>query len=158
LAELAEMAELAELAESTAPVGVSVERKPVAVTLHFRHAPGEEPWVVGFADEQRARLGVLIQPGRMAIELRPGIGVDKGTVVRDLARDCAAACCFGDDLGDLSAFAALGDLASSGLSVVRVAVTDDESPAAVSEAADITVSGPTGAMELLRAVLAEARS
>ena len=79
------MAEVAEVAERSAPVGVSVERKPVAFTLHFRHAPAEEPWVRRFADEQHERIGLVIQPGRMAIELRPGIETDKGTVVAALA-------------------------------------------------------------------------
>src|ERR1700728_1545307 len=88
------MAELAEEAERTAPDGVSVERKPVAFTLHFRQAPDQEEWVRQFADGQRDRIGVLVQPGRMAIELRPGIGVDKGTIVRELAQGCSAACCF----------------------------------------------------------------
>ena len=148
------MAEAADLAERTAPGGVVVERKPVAFTLHFRQAPSQEGWVRQFADQQRDLLGLVVQPGRMAIELRPGIDVDKGTVVRQLAGGCNAACCFGDDLGDLAAFAALGDLARSGVSVVRLAVTDDTSPVEVARAADLVVVGPAGAMELLRALVA----
>jgi trehalose 6-phosphate phosphatase len=148
------MADLADLAEGSAPPGVSVERKALGFTLHFRRAPGEEPWVVGFAGEQRERAGVVIQAGRMAVELRPGIDVDKGTVVRALGQRCSAACCFGDDLGDLAAFGALEALAEAGMPVARVAVTDDESPAAVSEAADLVVRGPAGAMELLHALVA----
>jgi trehalose 6-phosphate phosphatase len=148
------MAEVAEVAERSAPVGVSVERKPVAFTLHFRHAPAEEPWVRRFADEQHERIGLVIQPGRMAIELRPGIETDKGTVVGALAQGASAVCCFGDDLGDLAAFAALGTLAEGGVAVARVAVIDDESPAAVAEAADLVVEGPAGAIELLAALVA----
>jgi trehalose 6-phosphate phosphatase len=147
------MADAADAAERAAPPGVSVERKPASFTLHFRRAPAEEGWVRHYAEEQRDRIGLLLQPGRMAIELRPGIDVDKGTVVRVLAEGCDAACCFGDDLGDLAAFAALGELASSGVSVARVAVTDDESPPAVAEAADVVVAGPSGALELLRALI-----
>jgi trehalose 6-phosphate phosphatase len=148
------MDEVADLAEATAPSGVWVERKPVACTLHFRHAPGEEGWVRRFAEEQRDRVGLVIQPARMAVELRPGIETDKGTVVTALARGAEAVCCFGDDLGDLAAFAALGTLADAGLAVVRVAVVDDESPAAVAEAADLVVEGPAGAIELLAALVA----
>jgi len=90
----------------------------------------------------------------MAIELRPGIETDKGTVVRSLASGSTAACCFGDDLGDLAAFDALAELGAAGMPVVRVAVTDDESPAAVAEAADVIVIGPGGALELLVALVA----
>jgi trehalose 6-phosphate phosphatase len=143
------MAEVAEVAERSAPVGVSVERKPVAFTLHFR-----QPWVRRFADEQHERIGLVIQPGRMAIELRPGIETDKGTVVGALAQGASAVCCFGDDLGDLAAFAALGTLAEGGVAVARVAVIDEESPAAVAEAADLVVEGPAGAIELLAALVA----
>ena len=67
-----------------------------------------------------------------------------------------AAAAFGDDVGDLPAFAALGDLAAphardgSPLTVVRVAAVDTESPASVAAAADLTVPGATGAVALLR--------
>jgi trehalose 6-phosphate phosphatase len=150
------MGDLADLAERSAPAGVSVERKELAFTLHFRHAPGEEGWVRRFADEHRDLTGLVVQAGRMAIELRPGIEADKGSVVRALAAGCTAACCFGDDLGDLAAFDALGSLAESGLRVARVAVTDAESPLAVASAADLAVEGPAGAMELLSALVAAA--
>lgn len=145
---------LADLAERRAPAGVSVERKALGFTLHFRRAPAEEGWVVGFADEHRDEMGLVVQKGRMALELRPGIDADKGTVVRALADGCTAACCFGDDLGDLAAFDALGTLERAGMRIARVAVTDDESPAEVSKAADLVVRGPAGAMELLGALVA----
>ena len=71
-----------------------------------------------------------------------------------LAQGASAVCCFGDDLGDLAAFAALGTLAEGGVAVARVAVIDEESPAAVAEAADLVVEGPAGAIELLGALVA----
>lgn len=149
------MVGLADEAERDAPPGVSVERKGIGFTLHFRGAAEQEDWVQRFAAEKQSADGVIAQPGRMAVELRPGIVADKGTVVAALAPDCSAACCFGDDLGDLPAFGALAELASRGTPVARVAVADHESPRAVAEAADLVVEGPAGAMELLRA-LAEA--
>ena len=151
------MVDLADMAERGAPAGVSVERKPLGFTLHFRNAPEEEGWVARFADEQRERTGLVVQPGRMAVELRPGIETDKGTVVRSLAAGSTAACCFGDDLGDLAAFDALAELGAAGMPVLRVAVTDGESPAAVAEAADVVVVGPEGALELLVALVGAIR-
>ena len=65
---------------------------------------------------------------------------------------------FGDDIGDLPAFAAAADLhAADGrpLVAVRVAAVDAESPPAVVAAADLTVQGAPGAVALLR-LLAEA--
>lgn len=150
------MAGLAASAEQEAPRGVLVERKDVGFTLHFRAAPEHEGWVRRFV-ARAGQDGILVQEGRMALELRPGIATDKGTVVRTLGAQCAAACCFGDDLGDLAAFAALGDLAAGGAAVARVAVRDAESPPAVTEAADLVVEGPAGALELLRQLVAATR-
>jgi len=147
---------LADRAEEAVPGGVTVERKALAFTLHYRGAPEHEEWVRRFAESHRSADGVVLQEGRMAVELRPGIDTDKGTVVRALAAGCSAACCFGDDLGDLAAFGALGDLAGRGLSVVRVAVADDESPREVTDASDLAVRGPAGAIELLRQLVAAA--
>jgi trehalose 6-phosphate phosphatase len=150
------MADLADVAEREAPPGVSVERKALAFTLHFRRAPDQAGWVHRFADEHQRLDGLGVQAGRMAIELRPPVSADKGTVVRALVAGCGAACCFGDDLGDLPAFAALSELAREGMAVARVAVVDAESPKAVADAADVIVEGPRGAMDLLADLMAAA--
>ncbi len=65
---------------------------------------------------------------------------------------------FGDDMGDLPGFAAVGELGdeSHPVGAVRVAAVDDESPAAVADAADLTVPGPAGAVDALRALAAAA--
>ena len=64
---------------------------------------------------------------------------------------------FGDDVGDLPAFAALEALRDAERHgprpprlVVRVAAVDSESPAAVAAAADLTVAGAVGAVALRR--------
>ena len=93
---------------------------------------------------------MAIHLGRMSLELRPPVAVDKGTVVRQLAAGCSAACYLGDDLGDLPAFAALATLAGEQMATVSVAAVDGESDPAVVAAADITVTGPAGALEVLR--------
>lgn len=137
-------------AAEEAPAGVEIEAKGLTVTLHWRGRPDAEPWARAFADRQRARTGLVAQPGRMALELRPPVAADKGTVVRDLAPGHDAAACFGDDLGDLPAFEALAELGAAGMAVARVAVADAESPAEVADAADLVVEGPAAALDLLR--------
>jgi trehalose 6-phosphate phosphatase len=138
-----------ERARRDAPPGTEVEAKGLTVTLHWRGAPEARPWAEGLAAEVGAATGLVGQPGRMALELRPPLAVDKGTVVSDLAIGCRSAACFGDDLGDLPAFAALGALAAHGVAVARVAVVDAESPPDVAAAADVVVDGPAGALALL---------
>jgi trehalose 6-phosphate phosphatase len=144
------------VAEATAgaPAGVYVEPKGLTVTMHWRHAPAARDWVTEFARRASDTRGLRVHPGRMELELRPPLDVDKGTVVRALAADgpgpLRAVGVFGDDMGDLPAFAAVGELGAA--TVVRVAAVDTESPAAVAEQADLTVEGAAGAVALLTAL------
>jgi trehalose 6-phosphate phosphatase len=138
-----------------APPGVGVEPKGLSLALHWRTAPDQEAWVRGFAAEEAARSGLVPNEFRMAIELRPPVQMDKGVVIAQLAPGHRAAACFGDDVGDLPAFAELGRLAATGMIVARIAVVDDESPPQVAAAADVVVEGPLGALALLEALGAE---
>jgi trehalose 6-phosphate phosphatase len=155
-------------ARATAPEGVYVEPKGLTVTLHWRRAPDCHDWVVAFAERQRAERGLAVSEARTERELRPPLHVDKGTLVRSLVAEHAgrlrAMAVFGDDVGDLPAFAAAEALTSpeggpeSGpLTAVTVAAVDTESPPALAARADLTVDGPLGAVALLRQ-LAEAAS
>ena len=146
-------------ARAEAPPGVYVEPKGLTVTLHWRRAPEHRDWVLAFAERQHAQRDLTVHDGRTERELRPPLQVDKGTVVRSLAAEHAgrlrAVAVFGDDIGDLPAFDAVGELrASDGsrLAAVRVAAVDAESPPEVATRADLTVDGATGAVELLRAL------
>jgi trehalose 6-phosphate phosphatase len=126
-----------------------VEDKGLTVTVHWRRAPSAEVWARSFAVRTAERTGLLVQPGRMAVELRPPVAADKGAVVDRWGRGHRAVACFGDDLGDLPAFAALDRLAALGAAVARVAVVDGETPPEVAAAADVVVEGPGGALDLL---------
>jgi trehalose 6-phosphate phosphatase len=147
-------------AVAEAPDGVYVEPKGLTVTLHWRHAPQAQPWVADFVEREHDARGLQIHSGRMELELRPPVEVDKGTVIRSLATDSPvewrAAAAFGDDMGDLPAFAALDDLAAGTAGppvlTVRVAVVDDESPPEVAARADLTVRGAPAAVDLLHTV------
>ena len=75
-----------------------------------------------------SRGGLVPQEGRMAIELRPPVRMDKGTVVRASAQGHGTLAFFGDDLGDLPAFAELAALRREGKEAVAVAVTNAGAP------------------------------
>ncbi len=146
-------------ARAEAPEGVYVEPKGLTVTLHWRGAPERKDWVLAFAERQHAQHGLAVHEGRHERELRPPVQVDKGTVVRTLVAEHAgqlgAVAVFGDDMGDLPAFAAVRELTAPDgrpLAHVRVAAVDAESPREVAEHADLTVRGAAGAVELLRAL------
>jgi len=153
------IARAADEADDALP-GLLVERKgSVAVTIHWRTRPERGPEALAWAEETAARLR-LEGPlrGRMAVELRPPVPVDKGTTVAALARGAAAAAFAGDDVGDIPAFVALHGLARDGVLAhgVSIGVTSPESPPEISEA-DVVVDGPTGLAAVL-ASLADALS
>jgi trehalose 6-phosphate phosphatase len=89
----------------------------------------------------------------MAVELRPPVPVDKGTVVEELTAGTTVAAFAGDDAGDLPAFAAIVDLVRAGklASGVRVGVASAEAPAEILSA-DVVVDGPPALAELLGAL------
>ena len=140
-----------------APEGVLVEPKGLAVTVHWRQAPRAEGWANGAVAAEAERSGLRAHPGRMSIELRPPLEVDKGSVVRGLAASCSAACYFGDDLGDLPAFEALAAMGrDEGVRTVSIAAVDDESDPSVAAGADVVVAGPAGVLEVLAWLAASA--
>jgi trehalose 6-phosphate phosphatase len=134
-----------------APDGVLVELKGAAVTVHWRRATEAESWARQRVAEVVGSSGLVAHPGRLSVELRPPLDVDKGTVLRRLSGGCRAVCFLGDDLGDLPAFAELGRLRTdAGMAAVGVAAVDSETPAEVAIAADLVVAGPEGALAVLK--------
>jgi trehalose 6-phosphate phosphatase len=135
--------------------GTIIERKAgVSVTFHWRTAPERAGEVVAVAGELAARHGLAQLPTRYAIELRPPISIDKGTVTDALIAGYSVAAFAGDDTGDLAAFAALGSALAEGriARACRIGVRSSEMPEALPGAVDCLVDGPTGLLELLAAV------
>lgn len=126
-------------------------------TMHYRTAPERAAAVIALSDSLARDFGLRAVPGRLAVELRPPIEVDKGTVTRDESRDLDHVAFVGDDHGDLVAFDALDELiALGGLeSAVRVAVQSDEAPPELLRRADVVVASPTALAELLGELVAE---
>jgi trehalose 6-phosphate phosphatase len=155
----AAIARVADEADDALP-GLLVERKgSVAVTIHWRTQPERGAEALAWAAEAAARLR-LPGPlrGRMAVELRPPVPVDKGTTVvaLALAHGASVAAFAGDDAGDLPAFEALHALARDGSlrHGVSVGVASPESPAEVREA-DVVVDGPVGLAAVMESLADE---
>jgi trehalose 6-phosphate phosphatase len=147
------MDEVAAAADEAFP-DLYVEHKGrVAVTIHWRTAPSSAAAAQAFAAglARRHDLGEPLKT-RMAVELRPPIPVDKGSVTAELVEGAAVAVFAGDDTGDLVAFDVLTRLAASGAveHAVRIGVRSEEAPPGIFDA-DVLVDGPTG----LAAVLGE---
>lgn len=147
--------DVAEAADAGLPPGLSLERKGLAVVVHFRRDPALAAAAEEWAATQADARGLVVHPGRMSVELRPPLRFDKGSVVGAMAEGRRQACYLGDDTGDLSAFDALDRLAAAGATVVKVAVRSEEAPEELLARADLVVEGPEGSISVLRALLAE---
>jgi trehalose 6-phosphate phosphatase len=144
--------DVAAIARDRGPAGMRVEAKGLSLTLHYREAPDLAEAVHAFADQQAARSGLRARPAKMSVELHPPIDADKGTALRDHAGGLDAVCFVGDDVADLPAFDELDRLAADGVHVVRVAVAGVETPAELSDRAEVVVAGPHEVLALLAAL------
>lgn len=106
--------------------GLLVERKTLSVGLHFRRAPGWADACRMLAEEAAQATGLIIQPGKMLYELRPG-GADKGTAVAELMKTAPMAggtpIFMGDDLTDEEGMLAAKALGGCGILVGPPRVT-----------------------------------
>lgn len=137
-------------AEQVVPAGVVIERKGLTVTLHYRAVPERSGDVERLATDLARARRLVSHPGKMSVELRPPVKVDKGTVLSDLAGGLTAVAFAGDDVGDLPAFAALERLRAAGVTTLSLASGGSETPPEVIDAADVAVDGPDGILAVLR--------
>ncbi|MGW2033654.1 MULTISPECIES: trehalose-phosphatase [Streptomyces] len=138
--------------------GTWIEEKGRALAVHTRRAPDPraafEALRAPLAD-LATRHGLIVEPGRMVLELRPP-GMDKGVALLDHARAVQAGCVVyaGDDLGDLPAFAAIEKLRTNGVPGLLVCSGSTE-VTELADRADLVVDGPEGVVGLLRALAAQ---
>ena len=140
------------LADTSAAEGVRIEDKGSALAVHTRRAADpvgaltalREP-LAGLA----ADVGLVVEPGRLVIELRPP-GMDKGAALTALVaeREAGPVLFAGDDLGDLAAFGAVRALRGDGHPGVTVCSASGEVSELAAEA-DVVVDGPGGMAALL---------
>ncbi|GAA2958858.1 trehalose-phosphatase [Streptomyces enissocaesilis] len=134
--------------------GAWVEEKGRAVAVHTRRAADPvtafESLRVPLA-ELAARHGLIVEPGRLVLELRPP-GIDKGVALTEHVRETGASCVLyaGDDLGDVAAYAAVEKLRTEGVPGLLVC-SGNEVPA-LADRADLVVEGPSGVVRLLTAL------
>ena len=128
----------------------ATENKQLTASLHYRGSQDESAAHAALEEvKKRAELeGFVARFGRKVLEVLPRLDVNKGTAVRQLLaeRNLSRALYAGDDTTDLDAFRALDGLDVS----LRVAVTSEEGPAELREAADLTVDLPEELLAILR--------
>lgn len=146
-------AELPELLDKT---GAWIEEKGGrAVAVHTRRAPDPQAAFDALRaplTELAGRHGLIVEPGRLVLELRPP-GMDKGVALLTHVREVSATSVLyaGDDLGDLPAFSAVDELRTTGTPGLLVGSGSDE-VTELRKRADLVVDGPGGVVSLLRAL------
>jgi trehalose-phosphatase len=127
-------------------LGCKVEDKGITFTIHFRTSPRPDH-ALRYLEAQIVpkleRAGLAASFGRMVLEVRPPVPLDKGSAVRRLrGRKRITELLFcGDDRSDIDAFHE---------ATVRIAVRSPEAPAELLELADEVLDGPRDVAELLR--------
>ena len=133
------------IAQRLGELGCQVEDKGITFTIHFRNSPRADH-ARRYLETQIApkleRAGLAYNYGRMVLEVRPPVAVDKGAAVRRLRgrRRIDNLLFVGDDRSDLDAFRE---------ATIRVAVHSAEAPRQLLDAADAIVEGPGEVVELL---------
>lgn len=151
---LAELSPLAELP------GIILENKGPALGIHYRQAPdlaAARRAVLEAVAASSAARRLTLRQGRMMVDLRPPLPLNKGTALARLAQDfrLKAVLCLGDDFTDVDAFQTLRQMTQEGkLAGAAIAVTSDEAAPEVAAAADYTVRGVEGVEWLLQSILA----
>jgi trehalose 6-phosphate phosphatase len=133
--------------------GIHIEDKGLSVAVHWRNAPDRDAAEQAVADavaRLAADTGLAEEPGKLVAELRPPVDWDKGAAVRAVSEDAAlrAVAYLGDDLGDLTAFAAVREQGGLAVAVDHGAETPEE----VRRAADLVLDGTDAVAEVLVAL------
>lgn len=140
------------LAAAGAPAGTWTEDKGDALAVHTRRTADPASTLdrlrgplTGLAE----RTGLIVEPGRLVLELRPA-GADKGAALTGLVaeRSAGAVLYAGDDLGDIPAFAAVAELRADGVPGLAVCSGSAEATGLAGHA-DLLVDGPAGILALL---------
>ncbi|MEU6943743.1 trehalose-phosphatase [Streptomyces sp. NPDC046316] len=132
--------------------GTWIEEKGRAVAVHTRRSTDPEAAFEALKAplaDLATRHGLVLEPGRMVLELRPP-GMDKGVALAEYVREVGAGSVLyaGDDLGDLPAFAAVEKLRSNGTPGLLVCSGSTEVHE-LSDRADLSVPGPQGVVRFL---------
>jgi trehalose 6-phosphate phosphatase len=151
------LASLAEDARAELEDVLVEDKGGIALALHWRQHPGLDEPARAWARRAALEHGLALFPGRMVVELRPPLSVDKGTAVEQLCSDVRAAAFVGDDRADVAGFDALDRLEDRNrlTYALRVGVVSDEAPAELLERSDLQVQGPSGVVAMLRTLADE---
>ena len=151
---IAEMLRLALETSGLLP-GLLVEDKGVSASFHYRLSPDPARARAAILEAlagSREAAGMVVTEGKLVVELRPPVRVDKGTSLRELVEEHSlrGVVCLGDDTTDVDAFVALHALIAEGAcDGLAIGVLGDNTPESVQREADLLLRGVREVEELL---------
>jgi trehalose 6-phosphate phosphatase len=135
--------------------GIIYENKGLTGSIHYRLAPDQDTahaLLLQLANSEASDRNLRVTEGRMVVELRPPIPINKGTAVENLVSDSGlkGLVFLGDDVTDVDAFHAVTRLRNEGsFSGTTVAVVAPETNPEVLKSADIAIHGVESCIRLL---------
>lgn len=139
------------------------EDKGITASIHYRLCPDPDLARQTILAEVRAvcaNTGLVITEGRLVVEIRPPVVINKGTVLEDLALQYGleSLIFLGDDLTDVDAFLALRKLEQMGGKFKQgfsIGVLSPEMNPKVRDTADYMVDGVSGVAAFLNWLVAQ---
>ncbi|MFF1837703.1 trehalose-phosphatase [Streptomyces sp. NPDC058231] len=138
--------------------GTWIEEKGQALAVHTRRAADPQAAfdaLRGPLGELAARHGLIVEPGRLVLELRPP-GMDKGVALAEYVREVGAESVLfaGDDLGDLAAYSAVEKLRADGPDGIPglLVCSGSTEVRELAERADLLLAGPEAVVGFLAAL------
>lgn len=150
---------LAQLESRLRLPGLRIEDKGATGAVHYRQAPAPavaRRMILESLASIPAADGLVIQEGRLVVNLLPSNAPTKGSAVLDLCArfDLRGAVYLGDDRTDMAAFEALRAWRrETRRRALAIGVLSPEGPAGLAESADVTLDG-TGDVEAFLVALA----
>ena len=138
--------------------GLVIEDKGVTIGIHYRLAPDHRQArdsVLRFLGDIPATSGLMITEGKLLVEIRPPVRIDKGTSLKQVVQEngLKGVICLGDDTTDVDAFRALHSLSSQGgYRGLALGVLGKDTPSEVEQEADLLLRGVPEVEELLRII------
>ncbi len=144
------------LQDGLAMPGMVVEDKGATVSVHYRLA-GEpalaRDTILRLLERTPEAQGMTIAEGKLVVEVRPPVDLDKGIALERLVeeRGLAGVISLGDDTSDVAAFKALHSLTSRGICRgLAVGVLGLDAPPELEREADLLLDGVGEVEELLQ--------
>ncbi len=145
---------LAEITLGLKTPGILVENKGLTASLHYRLAPHPLPArqeIVDAIAASRSASLLVVEHGRLVVNLLPPVRLDKGTAVRTLVEEhgLRGVVYLGDDCTDVHAFHALDALRAEGVATLELAVGTSEGTIDVRAEAEAVLPSVPAAADFL---------